>query len=240
MDLIRQCAVVVPCFNEAGTIGELVRAVRRLVPRVIVIDDGSSDATSTLAKDCGAYTIRHATNRGKGAALRDGFQRAQELGFGWVLTMDGDGQHSSDDIPKFLACAKETGAPLVVGNRLCHAERMPWLRRRVNRWMTGRISQLTGVPLADSQCGFRLVRLDALAGLKLTADRFEVESEMLVAFLAASHRVEFVPIQVIYKGHPSKIHPLVDSWRWLRWWFAQRKQRPVSFAGQAGASALHS
>ncbi len=222
MDWTRQCAAVIPCFNEAANIGEVVAGVRRHLPSVIVVDDGSTDDTAARAAGAGAEVIRHTANRGKGAALQTGWGHAHKREFGWALTMDGDGQHSPEDIPAFFARAENSGASLVIGNRMNQSEGMPWLRRQVNRWMTRRLSHRVGAPLADSQCGFRLVNLDALSRLQLAANRFEIESEMLVVFLATRHKVEFVPIQVIYKSCPSKIHPLVDTWRWFRWWFARR------------------
>jgi len=221
MDWARQCAVVIPCRNEAASIGEIVSAVRRQLPSVIVVNDGSTDGTADRAIAAGAETLRHPTRQGKGAALRTGWQRARECGFAWALTMDGDGQHAPEDISACLACAEATGAALVIGNRMDHANAMPWLRRQVNRWMSRRLSNLAGVPLPDSQCGFRLVNLDPLSRVQLAAQQFEVESEMLVAFLAARCKVEFIPVQVIYKSQASKIHPLWDTWRWFRWWRAQ-------------------
>jgi hypothetical protein len=105
---------------------------------------------------------------------------------------------------------------------------MPWLRRQVNRWMTRRLSRLAGVRLADSQCGFRLAHLETLARLPLAARRFEIESETLLAFLAAGCRVEFVPIRVIYHSGGSHIDPLLDTCRWLRWWGNALAQQPLS------------
>ena len=98
---------------------------------------------------------------------------------------------------------------------------MPWLRWQVNRWMTRRLANLISWPLKDSQCGFRLVNLETWSRLTLTTNRFEIESELLVAFSAAGGWLAFVPVQVIYKATPSKIQPLVDGWRWLKWWLAQ-------------------
>ena len=223
MDWKQNCGAIIPCFNESATIGEVVRSVKSHVSRVIVVNDGSTDNTATEATNAGAELITHATNRGKGAALRVGFQYLQDRGLQWALTMDGDGQHLASDIPKFLKSAEESGALLVIGNRMSQAEKMPALRRRVNRWMSRRLSKRTGVALADSQCGFRLVNLTALAGLQLSANRFEIESELLLRFLVARHKVEFVSIEVIYKNNSSKIHPVLDTWRWFRWWFANRR-----------------
>ena len=223
MDWSSQCAAVIPCSNEAAHIGPIVSAVRKHLPAVIVVDDGSADGTAAQATLAGAEVQSHPFNRGKGAALRTGWRRATERGLRWALTMDGDGQHAPDDIPAFLQCAESTGAALVIGTRMGRSAGMPWLRRQVNRWMTRRLSALAGTALADSQCGFRLVNLEALAATTLATDRFEIESELLLAFIAAGRKVEFVPIQVIYRSSPSRIHPLVDSGRWLRWWFARRR-----------------
>ncbi len=227
MDWSRQCAAVIPCFNEAAGISDVVTGVRRFLPAVIVVDDGSQDDTSTRAAAAGAEVLSHATNRGKGAALQTGWQRARERGFAWSLTLDGDGQHAAEDAPRLLSRAETTSAALVIGNRLDQPDGMPWVRLWVNRWMTWRLSRAAGIPLADSQCGFRLVKLNLLSRLRLQAQHFEIESEMLLAFVAAGQRVEFVPVRTIYKSHPSKIHPLLDTWRWFRWWWTWRSEHPA-------------
>jgi glycosyltransferase involved in cell wall biosynthesis len=222
VDWTRQCVAVIPCFNEAPFVAAIVTEVRGHLPNVIVVDDGSTDGTALRARAAGAEVIHLPSNSGKGAALRAGWRHASQKGFAWVLMMDGDGQHAPEDIPKFLACAENKNAALVVGNRMGNAEAMPWLRRQVNRWMSRRLSRLAGVRLPDSQCGFRLAHLETLMRLPLSARRFEIESETLIAMLAAGRRVEFVPIQVIYESGRSNICPLQDTWRWLRWWAAQQ------------------
>lgn len=222
MDWIHDCAVVIPCFNEAAHIGCVVSQVQKRLPKVIIVDDGSTDGTAENARGAGAEILRLPENLGKGAALRHGWQYARNSGFKWALLLDGDGQHAADDIPKFFERAEITGAELVVGNRMDNAGAMPFLRRCMNGWMSRRISKLTGGDLPDSQCGFRLVHLETVLNLPLRANRFEIESAMLVAFLAAGKRVEFVPVQTIYKCRASKIRPVADSWRWLCWRLAQR------------------
>ena len=222
MNPTTQYAVVIPCLNEAASIVAVVTSVRRHVPHVFVVDDGSQDETSKHAREAGAEVLRHEFPRGKGVALQTGWTHARERGFSRALAMDGDGQHSADDIPKFLDSAERTGAELIVGNRMARPEGMPWLRRFVNRWMSERISALAGVALPDSQCGFRLMNLETWAALPVNAAHFEIESDVLLAFAARKCAIEFVPIQVIYNGEQSKIHPMLDTTRWFRWWWRAR------------------
>lgn len=217
------CAAVIPCLNEGATIAELVQAVLRQVPAVLVVDDGSSDDTAKRADAAGAVVIGHPRNLGKGAALRTGLRHARKRGFDWAFMLDGDGQHRPEDIPAFLHCAETTGAALVIGNRMHQAHAIPWLRRQVNRWLSRRISNRAGRPLPDTQCGFRLVNLQAWTQLPLETEHFEVESETLLAFLEGGHRVEFVPIQVIGRGAHSHIRPMTDSLRWFLWWWQPRR-----------------
>jgi glycosyltransferase involved in cell wall biosynthesis len=223
MNWTTECVVVIPCLNEAPTIEHVVKSARRVVPAVFVIDDGSRDGTGGIAKSAGAEVLRHECARGKGAAMQTGWAHASKRGFGWALAMDGDGQHSAEDIPKFFEAAERTGAPLVAGNRMGKPEGMPRLRRWVNRWMSARISALAGISLPDSQCGFRLMNLKTWASLPLSAAHFEIESDVLVAFARRGGPVEFVPIAVIYKNEQSKIHPVRDTVRWARWWWRVRR-----------------
>ncbi len=215
--------MVIPCLNEGRTVAPLVAAVRQRLPSVIVVDDGSVDETAKLATAAGARVVVHDRNRGKGAALRTGLSAALHRGLEWAITMDGDGQHEAEDIPGFLECAERSGALLVIGNRLHQPQALPWLRRQVNRWMSHRISRRANRVLPDTQCGFRLQNLKAWSALALHTERFEVESETLLAFLAAGHPVEFVPIQVVGRGPRSHIRPVADTWRWLRWWWGSRR-----------------
>ena len=216
------CAAVIPCYNESATIGPLVAAVAVQVARVLVVDDGSTDATAAVAKAAGAEVLRQPVNQGKGAALQLGLRRAGELGCDWALLLDGDGQHASDDIPRFLEARQINHTDLLVGNRMARPTGMPAVRRLTNRAMSAVLTTLTGTPLPDSQCGFRLVRLSVWKSLPIRCAHFEVESEMLLAFLAAGRRVEFIPVECRYKSEQSKIQPCRDTLRWLRWLWRAR------------------
>jgi len=224
------CAAVIPCLNEEATIRSVVTALRNHVDKVFVVDDGSSDQTAQTATLAGAEVLRFTTTQGKGAALQAGWKRVSESGFPWVLMLDGDGQHNPVDTPAFFKRADETSASLIIGNRMGNSQDMPWLRRFVNRWLSHRIEKIAGFPVPDSQCGFRLMLLAGLARAAPDALHFEIESEVLLQFLVSGLKVEFVPIQVIYKNEQSKIHPLQDTVRWFRWWRKAKKlkRRPVS------------
>jgi glycosyltransferase involved in cell wall biosynthesis len=234
MFAVKTSVVVIPCFNEAATIAPLVTTVRQHLSSVLVVDDGSTDDTLNLAGGAGAVVVRHRRNLGKGAALRTGLSLALKQGFEWAVTLDGDGQHTPEDLPALLRCAEQTGALLVIGNRMNDAWKIPWLRRQVNRWMSRKLSQRAGRHLPDTQCGLRLIHMETWAALPLKTERFEVESEMLMAFLAAGRGVEFVPIRVIRSRRSSHIRPVADSLRWLRWW--RNLNRPSVLRNPAGST----
>jgi glycosyltransferase involved in cell wall biosynthesis len=223
-------AAVIPCLNEAATIRDLVLKVRRHVPLVVVVDDGSADDSAALAVNAGATVLSHSTNLGKGAALRTGLNHARALGFAWAFTLDADGQHAPEDFCGFIQCAEQTDAALIVGNRMHDARAIPWLRRQVNRWMSRQLSVRAGRHLPDTQCGFRLMRLDVWTRLSLQTNHFEVESEMTMAFLEAGYEVAFAPIRVIGRGPASHIQPLQDSVRWWKWWRSLAPQTPSAVA----------
>ena len=224
MDWSTRCAVVIPCLNEAGAIASIVGQCRRHLPTVIVVDDGSSDDTARQASRAGAQVLRHDRPRGKGVALELGWGAARQSGFMWAMTLDGDGQHSPEDIPHFLARATATEAKLIIGNRMAHASRMPLVRRLVNRWVSRQLSGAAGKEFPDALCGFRLVHLPDWSRLFLQTKNFEIESELLMAFHDAGHAIDFIPIQLIYNNERSKIHPVRDTVRWFRWFRGRRKR----------------
>lgn len=217
------CAVVVPACNEAAAIASVVRGARQFLPRVIVVDDGSTDATAEIARNAGAEVIPQRRS-GKGAALQLGFSIALNAGIDWALAMDGDGQHDPGDIPRFVEHAASARSDMIVGDRFHDLAAMPPLRRWVNRWMSRQICDFCGIGLLDTQCGFRMIDLRVWRELTIGADHFEIESELLVRFCAAGHRVASVPIAVRYGRERSKINPLPDTVRWFNWWLRIRRE----------------
>ena len=141
MDIADSCCIIVPAYREAGRIAPVVRSILGYCPHVVVIDDGSDDATAEEAGEAGAEVIRHAQNRGKGAALHTGLQYARERGYRLMITMDADGQHDPAAIPHFLSAHSETGCRVLTGNRMASTEIMPLIRRWTNQFMSWLLSR---------------------------------------------------------------------------------------------------
>jgi glycosyltransferase involved in cell wall biosynthesis len=214
-----RCQVLVPAYREAARIGVVVRTVRALGLPVLVVDDGSPDATSVEAEQAGAEVVRHPVNRGKGAAIATGVTRLEARRLDCVLTMDADGQHLAADIPPFLEAFRRDRPAAIVGNRMDHPAGMPFVRRLTNRYMSWLLSRRMGQRVPDTQCGFRLYRADVLRLLVGGDERFAGESEVLLRLSAAGHRIASVPVRVIYRDEKSKISPIRDTirfWRMLR------------------------
>jgi glycosyltransferase involved in cell wall biosynthesis len=206
-------AAVIPAFNEGTTIAAVVNGVRPFVDRVIVVDDGSRDETAERARAAGADVIVHDANRGKGHAVRSGLQRVFEGDFTHVLLLDGDLQHLPAEAAMLLAEAARSGVEAVLGERRFVRERMPASRYHANRIGSRVLSWFVGVPVRDTQCGFRVFRVDALRPLRLTARGYEIETEMLVKVRRRGGRLATVPVTAVYGGQTSKLRPVPDTTR---------------------------
>ncbi len=205
---------VVPAFNEASRIGDVVRGALIHLP-VLVVDDGSSDATAAEARAAGADVLVQHPNQGKGAALRAGFRWALERGFDAVVTLDGDGQHEPAAIPSFLAARSAAGDALVIGRR--DFRRMPPVRRLANELGGRAFSWAVGRPIPDNQSGYRLVDrrlMDALLASRESGFAFEVE--MITTCIRGGWPIAWVPIRTIYAGEPSHIRPLTHLAGFIR------------------------
>jgi glycosyltransferase involved in cell wall biosynthesis len=226
----RGCAII-PAFREAGRIGAVVSRVIPFLPDVVVVDDGSGDATSEEARGAGAVVLKHEVNRGKGAALATGLAYAKSKGFAWVITLDADGQHDPADIPTFVEAYVRTGIPVLVGNRMGEAAAMPRVRRWTNTFMSYLLSREMGQYVPDTQCGYRFYRIDVLPFLATQSTRFAAESESLLHVAARGLDIGAVPISVIYiDGRESHIRPFRDTIRFFSMLrnYRRGKRRPVS------------
>lgn len=209
-------AAAIPAFEAAATVAAVVAAVGEYAPALLVVDDGSGDGTGDAARAAGAEVIVHATNLGKGRALRTAFDRLFERGFDAVVTVDADGQHRADQIPKLVATA--SGSDLVLGTRDHAFGGMSSVRRTSNRWSSWAISRVAGLDLRDVQTGFRLYRRRVIDAVGFPEPRFEAESAVIVRAARAGFRVATVPVRmdVVDGRATSHYRPLVDSLRIAR------------------------
>ncbi len=204
---------VIPAFNEAGTIGQVVEGLRGKVDRILVVDDGSTDATASVAGRAGAEVLAHGDNRGKGHAVRSAIEWLVDRDYTHVLILDGDMQHLPSEAPLLLEAAARTGVDVVLGQRQFKREAMPASRYHANRLGSRALSWFVGSHLADTQCGFRVFRVDALRGLPLRARGYDIETEMLVKLARRRARITTVPVTAVYAGQRSKLRPVRDTTR---------------------------
>ncbi len=228
---------LIPAHNEERFIGSLVLAARAYVDEVIVIDDGSQDRTVQIAERAGATVIQHQVNQGKAAAVNTGFNYVRWLTPAAVVMLDGDGQHSADDIPLVLAPILDGAADIVVGSRFLEVKsQIPAYRQVGQHGLTLATNLASGVQVSNSQSGFRAFSARALRELSFGQQGFSIESEM--QFLAREHqlRVAEVPIKVTY-AEPAKRNPLKHGMQVIDGIVRMASQtRPLLYFSLAGLS----
>jgi glycosyltransferase involved in cell wall biosynthesis len=228
-------AALIPCYFEEKRIRDVARRTHTQLDTVLVVDDGSTDSTEREARAAEVEVVRHTVNQGKGAAIKTGLKDlAARANIEYILILDGDGQHSPEEIPRFLEEANRSHAPMLVGNRMADTKTMPFVRKMTNRFMSWQISRVCGRVIPDSQCGFRMIQRDlapALAAIETT--KVDFETEMLVVASRRGCEIGAVPISTIYGDEVSKIHPLRDTIRFFR--MMERFKRE-SATGGAGAA----
>jgi glycosyltransferase involved in cell wall biosynthesis len=231
---------VIAAYNEDRFVGSVILKARRYVDHVVVVDDGSTDHTAAVAEDAGALVIRHAANRGKAEAINTGLKHARQLDAALVVLLDGDGQHDPTAIPSLIAPLENGQADVVVGSRfLSLRSPIPRWRRWGQQALTAATNVASGMPLTDSQSGYRALSRRALQALTFRPNgRFSIESEM--QFLAQQHRlkIEEVPVQMVY-AEPSKRSPVRHGFQVLNGIIALVSQhRPLAFFGIPGLIIL--
>jgi glycosyltransferase involved in cell wall biosynthesis len=208
-------AIVIPALNAERSIGAVVRACKRELPDVVVVDDGSSDGTGSLAASQGAVVLKHPRRRGKGGAMKTGFAWALDHGFDGVIGVDADGQHRPSEIPKLLRRRAESGADMVIGGRSHLFGEMIPRRRRANLFSTWAIARMSRTRVTDSQCGFRLYSAALLRAVDLNTDGFEMDSEVIVRAGRGGFLVAMTPIEmdVVDGTATSYFRPVHDTLR---------------------------
>lgn len=200
--------VIVPTYNNEKTVGRVVEEVLKYSSDVVVVNDGATDSTTEILKGFGdrIYSISYSPNRGKGYALRMGFQKAFELGYEYAITIDSDGQHFANDIPKFLETHKTHPDAVIMGARNLDAEGMPAKNGFANRFSNFWFRLQTGIFMPDTQTGFRLYPLKKIENINFFTTRFEFEIEVIVKLAWRDVPFVSVPIQVKYDPNERVSH----------------------------------
>lgn len=194
--------VVVPAFEECRAIGDVVGGLVLRGYPVVVVDDGSADDTSAVARKAGAIVLRHPINRGQGAALQTGIAYALRRGARYVVTFDSDGQHDPDDVGALLAPLLEERADVVLGSRfLGTTEAMPALRRLMLRAAVLFTRAASGAHVTDTHNGLRAFTRAAAAKLDIRLDRMAHASEILDQIMSHELRFAEVPVHVRYTAY---------------------------------------
>ncbi|NJE11143.1 glycosyltransferase family 2 protein [Thermococcus sp. MAR1] len=190
--------ILIPAYNEELTVGSVV-ALAKKYGDVLVVDDGSADRTSEIAQRAGAVVIRHSANRGKGAALKTGFEYALSRGYEIVVTLDADGQHNPDEIPLLMEPIIRGKADLVIGSRYLNGSKkgIP-VYRRLGLWVLNKSTKVASNVDVDSQSGFRALNRRALERLDLNSDGYSIETDMIVKASEREIKLVEVPISVRY------------------------------------------
>ncbi len=207
--------IAIPAYQEANTIRALAEEALAQCPRVIVIDDGSSDGTAARLKGLPVTLLVHPHNLGKAASLRTAFEFALQRQAVCVITLDGDGQHDPADAPGMLAAWRRHPGSIIIGSRLHDRSQFPLARYRANRFACFWISWAAGHPIADSQSGFRAYPREVMRlalSPRVHGSRFTFESEILIEAAAHGHGTLAMAIPGRYPAHARASHfrPVVD------------------------------
>lgn len=211
----RKLCVIIPTYNNAGTIRQVINDVLKYCSEIIVVNDGCTDNTSDILKDVPSSVtiVSYERNRGKGHALVTGFRKAMEMGFTHAITIDADGQHFADDIPQLIKALDHNKDAIIVGTRNLTEKNMPRQNTFANRFSNFWFRLQTGINLSDTQSGYRLYTLSSLRGLNLITSRYEAELELLVYAAWAGTQIVSVPVKVYYppaEERVSHFRPVYD------------------------------
>ena len=198
---------IIPAYNEELSIGSVVISTEKYVDQIIVVDDGSSDNTSEIAAKAGAQVINHIQNMGKGAALKTGFEAVKDADI--IVTIDSDGQHNPEEIPKLVKPIEDGEADIVNGSRyLDNTDNGTPKYRRLGQTILDTATNLnTGLKITDSQSGFRAFAARTIPAFRFTKTDFSIESEMLMDAASKDFKIAEVQIEVTYdNNHNNDIH----------------------------------
>ncbi len=198
--------VLVPTYNNAGTLATVLNDILHYTDRVIVVNDGSTDKTPSILKTFPQiHSINFTRNRGKGWALRRGFKRALEMGYDYAISIDSDGQHFAEDLPKFLIKLEQAPGCLIIGARDMNQAGVPGKSSFGNKFSNFWYQLETGNKMKDTQCGFRLYPIREMQSMKFLTWKFEFEIEVIVRTAWRGIPITAVPVKIFYEERSKRI-----------------------------------
>ncbi len=236
-----EITILIPAYNEEKYIKKVINGCSKYGIDIIVVDDGSTDNTLKVIKSIPApenlriISLEHKINKGKGESLKTGFNYIIKNNYPGVITLDADGQHSTEEIKNFLKIIKNEKPDLIIGNRLGNTAHMPFIRLATNVITSRIISAIAGKKVSDVQSGFRYIRTEVLKNINLETGNFDTEPELIIKSIWSGYSVKNIPISTIYhKNFISHVNPVSDtikffklvfnSIRWKRKFFKNREK----------------
>jgi len=227
----------IPAYNEEIAIGSVILRTKKYVDKVIVIDDGSRDATSNVAEMAGAAVIHHDKNQGKGAALKDAIQTARQLDADILVCVDADGQHNPEEIPRLLSPIQNGLADMVIGSRFLEIQNVvPGYRRVGQKILNSLTNSISQTKVTDSQSGFRAFSKKVIATLSLTENGIGIESHLHHCADDLHLIIVEVPVSCRYDvEHGSKMNPVHHGFSVINAILKIiEERRPLLFFGLSG------
>ncbi|MFH1641664.1 MAG: glycosyltransferase family 2 protein [Nanoarchaeota archaeon] len=207
--------VLIPCYNHGKYLPHVISDVKKYCNDIVVINDGSTDNTGKILSTLsGVKIFHHPINKGKGAALKTGFEYAIKNGYHAVITIDADGQHKAFDIPNFIKNSDD--CHMLIGSRMYNVRHMPLRRVLANFISSFFVSLKSGMNVPDSQSGYRLIKTSALRNLDLQDDGYQMETEIILKAAKLGYKIGHIPIDTIYGTEVSHVSPIKTGIRFLK------------------------
>lgn len=221
--LNRKIAILIPAYNEAKYIKDVVNNCSKYELDIIVVNDGSTDNTSEIIKSIpnpeksSITLLGHSFNRGKGQSLKTGFDYAVANNYEGVITIDADGQHKVSEISNFLQTLEKNNPDIIVGSRFKNIKGMPFIRLATNYFTSWIISLIAGNKIEDVQSGFRYINSKVLKNIEVKTKNFDAEPELLVKASWSGYKIINTPISTIYhKTFTSYVNPIKDTIKFIK------------------------
>ncbi len=202
----RRVCVLIPTYNNAKSVGKVIEDVLYYTDQIVVVNDGSTDEThKVLSRFPQINVLSHPTNKGKGLALRNGFARAVEAGYEYAISIDSDGQHFPDDLPRFIETLNDHPRAIIVGARNMDQSSVPGKSSFGNNFSNFWFKLETGISISDTQSGYRLYPIKELQSMRFFTRKYEFEIEVLVRAAWKGIEVTQVPVKVFYPAKEERV-----------------------------------